>query len=34
MRALTLARTHLDTGALVTIDPVQHRIRMLPIGQK
>jgi predicted nuclease of predicted toxin-antitoxin system len=31
LKALETARTHLDAGALVTIDPAQHRIRLLPI---
>jgi predicted nuclease of predicted toxin-antitoxin system len=31
IKALGAARPHLDSGALVTIDPVRHRIRLLPI---
>lgn len=31
VNALGAAGTHLDAGALVTIDPVQHRVRLLPI---
>ena len=31
VNALHAARPHLEAGALVTIDPVQHRIRLLPI---
>jgi predicted nuclease of predicted toxin-antitoxin system len=31
VNALNDARLHLDAGALVTIDPMQHRIRLLPI---
>lgn len=31
VNALRAARTHLDSGALVTIDPAQYRIRLLPI---
>lgn len=29
--ALQSASTHLEAGALVTIDPHRHRIRLLPI---
>ncbi len=29
--ALNAARTHLEVGALVTVDPVNHRIRLLPL---
>jgi predicted nuclease of predicted toxin-antitoxin system len=28
---LEVARTHLQDGAIVTVDPAQHRIRLLPI---
>lgn len=31
VNALNASRAHLDAGALVTIDPVHHRIRLLPI---
>lgn len=31
VNALNVARTYLDAGALITIDTVQHRIRLLPI---
>ncbi len=31
LRAIRAARPHLETGALVTIDPVRQRIRLLPI---
>jgi predicted nuclease of predicted toxin-antitoxin system len=31
VRALHATRPYLETGALVTIDPAHHRIRMLPI---
>jgi predicted nuclease of predicted toxin-antitoxin system len=31
VRAIAAARTHLEAGALVTIDPARHRIRLLPI---
>ncbi len=31
VNALNTARMHLEAGAPVTIDPVQHRIRLLPI---
>jgi len=31
VNALQTARIHLEAGALVTIDPVQRRIRLLPI---
>jgi predicted nuclease of predicted toxin-antitoxin system len=34
VNALNAARLHLEAGALVTIDPVQHRIRLLPIGRR
>lgn len=29
--ALRAAQPHLESGALVTIDPVHHRIRLLPV---
>jgi predicted nuclease of predicted toxin-antitoxin system len=32
VNALKAAHAHLDAGALVTIDPAQHRIRLLPIS--
>jgi predicted nuclease of predicted toxin-antitoxin system len=31
VRALHASRPHLETGALVTVDPNRHRIRLLPI---
>lgn len=31
VNALNASRVHLDAGALVTIDPIHHRIRLLPI---
>jgi predicted nuclease of predicted toxin-antitoxin system len=31
VRAIAAARVHLEAGALVTIDPARHRIRLLPI---
>ena len=31
VRALHASRSHLETGALVTVDPHRHRIRLLPI---
>jgi predicted nuclease of predicted toxin-antitoxin system len=31
VRALNAGRAHLDSGALVTVDPNRHRIRLLPI---
>jgi predicted nuclease of predicted toxin-antitoxin system len=31
LRSLEQVRTHLETGALVTIEPGRHRIRLLPI---
>ena len=31
VNALRAARPYLESGALVTIDPAQHRIRLLPI---
>jgi len=31
VNSLNETRTHLETGALVTIDPVKYRIRLLPI---
>jgi predicted nuclease of predicted toxin-antitoxin system len=30
-RALSASRSHLEAGALVTVDPNRHRIRLLPI---
>jgi predicted nuclease of predicted toxin-antitoxin system len=34
VNALKAAHAHLDAGALVTIDPAQHRIRLLPINKQ
>jgi predicted nuclease of predicted toxin-antitoxin system len=31
LRALEASRSHLEAGALVTVDPNRHRIRLLPI---
>jgi len=31
VRAIAATRAHLETGALITIDPARHRIRLLPI---
>lgn len=31
LRAINAAYSHLEAGALVTIDPARHRIRLLPI---
>jgi predicted nuclease of predicted toxin-antitoxin system len=31
VRALRASRSHLESGALVTVDPNRHRIRLLPI---
>ena len=31
IRALAASRSHLESGALVTVDPVQNRLRLLPI---
>jgi len=31
LRAIRAADAHLKQGALVTVDPVQERIRVLPI---
>ena len=31
LRAIRAARSHLETGALVTVDQVHQRIRLLPI---
>jgi predicted nuclease of predicted toxin-antitoxin system len=31
VRALRASRSHLEAGALVTVDPNRHRIRLLPI---
>jgi predicted nuclease of predicted toxin-antitoxin system len=31
VRALHASRPHLDRGALVTVDPHRHRIRLLPV---
>jgi hypothetical protein len=32
LSALDVARTHLEAGALVTGDPVGHRVTVLPIS--
>jgi predicted nuclease of predicted toxin-antitoxin system len=32
LAVLDVARTHLETGALVTVDPVGHRVTVLPIS--
>jgi predicted nuclease of predicted toxin-antitoxin system len=32
LAAVEVARIHLETGALVTVDPVGHRATVLPIG--
>ena len=31
LRAVAAAQSYLKSGALVTVDPVRHRIRLLPI---
>jgi hypothetical protein len=31
VRAIAAAAAYLEAGALVTVDPVRHRIRLLPI---
>jgi predicted nuclease of predicted toxin-antitoxin system len=31
LRAIRPAQPHLEAGALVTVDPLRHRIRLLPI---
>jgi predicted nuclease of predicted toxin-antitoxin system len=31
LRAIEVAEAHLEAGALVTVDPARHRIRLLPI---
>ncbi len=31
LRAIRAAESHLEAGALVTVDPLRHRIRLLPI---
>jgi predicted nuclease of predicted toxin-antitoxin system len=31
VRAIRLAQPHLERGALVTVDPSHHRVRLLPI---
>jgi predicted nuclease of predicted toxin-antitoxin system len=31
VRALNASRSHLEAGALVTVDPSRNRIRLLPI---
>lgn len=33
VNALNAARAHLDAGAIVTVDPVRHRIRLLPLRE-
>ena len=32
LAAIEVARTHLEAGALVTVDPVGHRVTVLPIS--
>lgn len=32
LAAIEVARIHLETGALVTVDPVGHRVTVLPIS--
>lgn len=32
LAALDVASTHLETGALVTVDPIGHRVTVLPIS--
>ena len=32
LRAIGAAEPHLDRGAIVTVDPIRQRIRLLPIG--
>ncbi|MDO8392310.1 MAG: DUF5615 family PIN-like protein [Actinomycetota bacterium] len=32
LTAIEVAREHLDTGALVTVDPIGHRVTVLPIS--
>lgn len=32
LAAIDVAGTHLETGALVTVDPVGHRVTVLPIS--
>lgn len=32
LAAIDVARAHLETGALVTVDPVGHRVTVLPIS--
>ncbi len=31
LRAIEASQSHLEAGALVTVDPIRERIRMLPI---
>jgi predicted nuclease of predicted toxin-antitoxin system len=31
IRAIQTAQPHLEKGALITVDPTRHRIRLLPI---
>ncbi len=31
LRAIDGAQTYLESGSLVTVDPIRHRIRLLPI---
>lgn len=31
LAAIDVARSHLETGAIVTVDPVGHRVTVLPI---
>ncbi len=32
LAAIDVARSHLETGAIVTVDPVGHRVTVLPIS--
>jgi predicted nuclease of predicted toxin-antitoxin system len=32
LRAIRAAKPHIEKGAIVTVDPVRQRIRLLPIG--
>ncbi len=32
LAAIDVARSHLETGAFVTVDPVGHRVTVLPIS--
>jgi len=33
LRAIRAAEPHLEKGAIVTVDPVRQRVRLLPIGR-